>query len=505
MPAGVSQLFLVLWLFIFPPGFGNGLTDACRNGSLALLGKRSADLRIVSLVRREAIARAEAALGGAKLSESQTDALLRCLSTTPSPSRDWILLAQRELNGVFTGSEQTRLVEAEALQQLSEEGRKHFLGLTAAERRDTDPSLAPPLTFRSPLSPWEQSWLQASQDENQTERLILAFQSFGFTKVPGQAEVERAQRKAEAELRRLGVTFEPVLNDFRGYSWIKSAFQLAQEWKYVRTSSPANDTTLLEIKAAPVPKRRRVSPKMPAVQHPDFIQTLHYLQKNGYQVLVDPSLKLQNKARACYRSSRKFIALNPRSTWESFVHEVEHIRNDLEFWNNGGLERLRELAKDTSPSALEAIAHTNPKLARAIRLASQGFNEKSIDETLAYDAQEQLLMEAGYFSWGSARLNKELSRLHYQIESLEGISGSERTEQQKDLLSRLRQKRSRTFLLGAVMAGGPTLFGTLAAAGGGVYVALCNDESEVLCEPSLVIRKAAREWVYVPWARLFGK
>ena len=62
-----------------------------------------------------------------------------------------------------------------------------------------------------------------------------------------------------------------------------------------------------------------------ALEHPDFPAELERLHKEGYQVVIDPTLSHPNgTVKAVHAGRAKIISLRPDSNWATFMHEVQH-------------------------------------------------------------------------------------------------------------------------------------------------------------------------------------
>jgi len=74
----------------------------------------------------------------------------------------------------------------------------------------------------------------------------------------------------------------------------------------------------------PVPSKS-ANAKTPALLHPDMPIYFKIMKKLGYELHIDPTLKFIG-AGGVHSPHAKIIAIKPQSTWQTFIHEFQHLQ-----------------------------------------------------------------------------------------------------------------------------------------------------------------------------------
>lgn len=316
--------------------------------------------------------------------------------------------------------------------------------------------------------------------------------------------------QTKTDLTLAGVKFHPTA-DYDAF--LQTVMLESGEWTEAEAAQ-FRIVPLLQIDGTE-PASKNASPIQPALTHPGLPETIKYLSDHGYRLVVDPTLSIETQdlnSPAYHRPYGKIIAITATTKWAELVHEVEHAKNNIEFWENDGVKKIRLLAALGDKALFDAVRRSNPRLARAAELALKGFDRLGVDETLATEAQERVLKQAGFSRFGTDRMGIQRYRLQHQIESLETIPEDRRNGAQALLLQKL--KRDVRFLdiiddtklytqLGVSLVA-RAAFPAAAGAATTAYLSLCDYENNPACEPALLVRKKTGEWLSIRPSELFS-
>jgi hypothetical protein len=245
------------------------------------------------------------------------------------------------------------------------------------------------------------------------------------------AKLEEADETARAELSSLGVT-----TGGRAESYFDATLRMENPGAET-VAALKGRTALYEIPVEGLPKPRKAGPQAIALTHPDLPKYLEKLKANGYKLVVDSSLPLQETTGAYKWAARKVLAIKPQTTWRVFLHEYQHFEFELFLKQFGKYENLAQIPDDVA----QLIKVSDPNAYRAIELAKSGLPEIAADETLAVEAELAALKDAGYKRWGGLAISRRDYALYHQIDGLKQIPRAQRTAAQQALLRRAMLER----------------------------------------------------------------
>lgn len=128
-----------------------------------------------------------------------------------------------------------------------------------------------------------------------------------------------------------------------------------------------------------------------ALKNPKMPEYLKKMKEKGFSLIVDPSLGVESDAISIlgrFSPSRRSIRILPNTTWDTFMHEYQH----LEFFNLG--LRSGHVFKTTNLTKEEVKMIKETK-----SLIKKGFSNETIDETLAVKKEISTLEKMGYSPW----------------------------------------------------------------------------------------------------------
>lgn len=148
----------------------------------------------------------------------------------------------------------------------------------------------------------------------------------------------------------------------------------------------------LEITPGMLPSASYLGFTQTALTHPRMKKILKQMNEEGYKLLVDPTLAIRSEdyiTMGTYRNWTKTIRILPKSTWDVFIHEYQHLQFDkMGFRGENFFASL-----DKIPAEAYAVA----KKVKALQ--AKGLNNTAIDETLAVSKEIKSLYFMGYTPW----------------------------------------------------------------------------------------------------------
>lgn len=199
-----------------------------------------------------------------------------------------------------------------------------------------------------------------------------------------------------------------------------------------------------------------------ALRHPRMKSLLKKMNKEGYKLLVDPTLAVQHDNKivfGSYRSWAKTIRILPKTHWETFMHEHQHMIFDkMGFGDVGPLYRL---------NSLEQVPPEARSLAKKVyALKKHGLNNLAIDETLAVSQEIKSLYFMGYAPWTRPVYRAREYAWQHQLDGFIGTPS-----QLKSLQTKIALKR---FFLN------PYVVRTVLGLSGFLYILVKEDEDKVI-------------------------
>lgn len=289
-------------------------------------------------------------------------------------------------------------------------------------------------------------------------------------------DVVKSTVSARAQLDKMGVKYSEVEVD----THLRNAELRGETTVKPDDDGIVDDGQVLEVTGLPKP-RATGNVNTPAFSHPEMADYMNRLKQMGYRVVVDTSLN-HTGAGGYMSPTEKFIAMEPDSTWQTFVHEYQHLEFQETIEPN--FAKWAE-AKKTTGATLESVvdaetkARIGPKkLARLEQLMDRELPRLAVNETLSSDAE---LRAMGFRRYSPAESSPEKYTLRHQVNELQKLS--KRTPIQEKTLKEAKARYSR--ILRYEKYGPKVIGGTgITAAGGALtYVAVKIDKEPSASAP----------------------
>ena len=178
-----------------------------------------------------------------------------------------------------------------------------------------------------------------------------------------------------------------------------------------------------------------------ALLHPKFPGTLKELNRQGVKVVIDPTIgDIVNDVAAYCKKDGTMIALNFKTTWIDFIHEIEHAELaklidkiyiavedsmfDVVFFSNSNDLVLKykkgALLGEEIVSSMTKIENSNPdvfrRLTKIIDETSLPLCSVAVSESCAVAKQIEVLKDAGYHELNSSYfIRTEKYALEHQL------------------------------------------------------------------------------------------
>ncbi len=208
--------------------------------------------------------------------------------------------------------------------------------------------------------------------------------------------LREATERTARELEGLPGEFSP--------SDVRTVMGRAHEyrWHGQRVNPNADGTldfgTTFRIDEVP-PPRSRGGYSTPFMEHPEFAATLERIRAQGYDVVIDPTRGFYG-AGAYHSSLDRVIGMGPRSSWGTFIHELQHlefssvVRQRWPSLEQAVYREGRSVREVLTQQQLELLGET--RVGRLEELLRRGHTYSGIDETLSVDAELRAL---GWRRW----------------------------------------------------------------------------------------------------------
>lgn len=252
--------------------------------------------------------------------------------------------------------------------------------------------------------------------------------------------VDQADLAVRRDLSKMGVAVTPITDPNRG-TYLADAEKYG--WYDPKITPRADGTKAYGAlyRVDRLPPVGRASPFAPALSHPEMAEYLRKMRAQGYELVIDSSLK-HTGAGAYFYEKNKVIALAPNSTWQTFLHEYQHLEfsNSLLRYNFvEPIVALRQSGKDLQTSLHPAVVAEigADKVAKIQRLIDRGITpSNAINESLSVGRELEAL---GWrkFVPGSGAIPSYQYMLRHQITDLEAL-GPKMTDQQRRLVTQLK-------------------------------------------------------------------
>ncbi len=171
-------------------------------------------------------------------------------------------------------------------------------------------------------------------------------------------------------------------------------------------------------------KDKKITFSQIALNHPMLPFYLEELEKRGGNLRIWPSELIAEMphsfANGFYEHSSKTLAIMPKTTWSSFIHEYNHfVFHELGLENSNWkdpnfLEEIKKAQTDfhfgLTPKEMVAIAKNNSK---------KNISNLALNETIATEAEVQALHQMGYGDWTFPVYEAKSYAWGYQIRDLE--------------------------------------------------------------------------------------
>lgn len=135
------------------------------------------------------------------------------------------------------------------------------------------------------------------------------------------------------------------------------------------------------------PKSKKASLSTNAFEHPEMADYLKKLDEMGIDLVVDTTLSLRGSRFSAYYSPGNSIALNPSSSWQTFLHEFQHAQF-YEFIapRFSSLERAVQVEGRSLKSVLSQRAiqeYGEREISRLQKLLSEGHTQLATNESMS--------------------------------------------------------------------------------------------------------------------------
>lgn len=257
--------------------------------------------------------------------------------------------------------------------------------------------------------------------EYETAKELLAKRVDKYDKLAEDDVEKHARNISSKKASKLNKNAENALNKMNcKYTEIDKGFN-----PYSKPIDPSVKINGYEITPQDLPLTKGTSkPFTTALKHPEMRDLLTDINKSGYKLAIDPSIKGSSTA-AYFDYDKKVIGILPSTSWSTFIHEYEHLKfstainklldlcsaNDVSWLDVlEGKSLVKEFAalESDQPILTEtaelAKKHglTSMKELRSNTLVIVDYELLAIDETLAVRRQIELLKSFHYYNPNNA-------------------------------------------------------------------------------------------------------
>lgn len=283
------------------------------------------------------------------------------------------------------------------------------------------------------------------------------------------AAVGRQTARDEAALTALGVETRQVWRT----TYLEGNVRLFNKQTLTNVGEGApNYGKILMVTDLP-PPGTATGPGVNAFVHPEMAAYQARLEAMGIDLVVDTSTNFGG-AGAYFWGHTRVLALRPNSTWQTFLHEFQHVQFDRFVAPN--FQRMQQLAISNRPieSALtaEQLTELGPqRVARLQELLTRELPVTAVNETLSVEQELAALGLRRYLPFVGS--GSRSYALRHQITELERIPATSRTAVQQQELERANRELTliRGYETTATVVGGAAIVAVPGAVGFGGVVA----------------------------------